>query len=431
MRRTTCFAIATLLALGQAGTAAAAPSTPQPLPLATPQSQGFSPDRLGRLDGFLREAVATGQYRGAVVLIARHGKIVDWRAYGHRDVAKTLPMERDSIFQIFSMTKTMASVAALILMEEGKILLDDPVAKYLPEFATIQVFAGGTADAPQLRAPARPLTVRHLLTHVSGFATGRKDPPEALKLLQRAETWRSPDLRTYAERMARVPLGADPGDRFAYDGVSTDVLSRLIEVVAQVPFDAFLQQRLFAPLGLKDTAFRVPGEQRGRIVEMTSTDAEGRLIRSPNYPGQAAGEMLNSWPSGAGGLYSTAADYVRFCQMLMNGGELEGASILGRKTVELMMSNHLTHLDPPVNEYSDGEGFGLGGYVVLDVARRGRPGSVGQFGWSGAAGTYYTLDRQEELIAILMTQHLPQGLPRDPPKISFKFYNLVYQSLVK
>lgn len=429
MRRTTCLLGSLILALGQAG--AAANSSSQPLPLATPQSQGFSPERLERLQGFVRGVVAEGQYRGAVVLIARNGRIVDWNAYGHRDVAQTLPMQRDSIFRILSMTKTMASVAALMLMEEGALQLEDPVSKYLPEFADVQVFAGGTARAPLLRAPKRPITIRHLLTHLSGFATGSKDPADAVKLVWQAELNRSPDLATYAATLARLPLGADPGDRFAYDGVSTDVLSRLIEVVAQMPFDRFMQQRLFTPLRLDDTGFSVPAEKRGRIVEMTTTDADGRLTRVPGIAGWMAGESVNAYPSGAGGLYSTAADYVRFCQMLMNGGELDGVSILGRKTVELMMQNHLTHLNPPVNEYSDAEGFGLGGYVVLDVARRGRPGSVGQFGWSGAAGTYYTLDRQERLIAILMTQHLPEGLPRDPPKISFKFYNLVYQSLVK
>lgn len=431
MRLMTCLLGTLALALGQAGTAAADSSTPPPLPLATPQSQGISTQRLERLGQFVRRAIDAQEYRGAVLLIARRGHIVDWRAYGHRDVAQTLPMERDAIFRIYSMTKTMASVAALMLMEEGALTLEDPVGKYLPEFANAQVFAGGTAEAPQLRAAKRPITIRHLLTHISGFATGSKDPGEAVRLLRLAELHRSPDLKTFSEKLARQPLGADPGDRFSYDGVSTEVLSRLIEVVAQMPFDVFMQQRLFVPLGLKDTGFSVPAQERGRIVEMTSTDADGRLIASPAYAGRTPGEMLNAYPSGAGGLYSTASDYVRFCQMLMNGGELDGVSVLGRKTVELMMLNHLTHVDPPVNEYSEAEGFGLGGYVVLDVARRGRPGSVGQFGWAGAASTYYTIDRQEQLIAILMMQHLPQGLPRDPPKISFKFYNLVYQSLVK
>jgi len=430
MQRLTCL-LMIALAVGEAGAATTNPPMSSPLPAAAPQSQGFSPQRLERLHAFMRGVVDTQQYRGAVVLIARNGRIVDWSTYGHRDVAATSAMPRDAIFQIFSMTKTLTSVAALMLMEEGALNLEDPVSRYLPEFAGLQVFVGGTVEAPQLRAPVRPLTIRHLLTHTSGFATGAKDPEQAQQLLRAIEPSRSPDLKTYAEKVARAPLGADPGSRFAYDGVSTEVLSRLIEVVSGVPFETFLQKRLIEPLKLKDTGFSVPSAHRARVVEMSATDASGRLIRAPKYPGGSPGERLNAYASGAGGLYSTAGDYLRFCQMLMNGGELDGVSILGRKTEDLMMSNHLTQLDPPVNEFSDGEGFGLGGYVVLDVARRGRPGSVGQFGWSGAGGTYYTLDRQEQLIALLMTQHQPQGLPSDPPKISFRFYNLVYQSLVR
>ena len=173
---------------------------------------------------------------------------------------------------------------------------------------------------------------------------------------------------------------------------------------------------------MQDTGFVVPVGKRARVAEMTSTDAEGKLVSSPVTP--------KRFPSGAGGLYSTAADYARFCQMLLDGGTLEGATILGRKTVDLMMLNHLTHVDPPVYQPGGAEGFGLGGYVVLDPAARGRPGSAGQFGWLGSASTYFTIDRQERLTAILMMQHVPQRLPRDPPKISGPFYTLVYQALL-
>jgi CubicO group peptidase (beta-lactamase class C family) len=166
----------------------------------------------------------------------------------------------------------------------------------------------------------------------------------------------------------------------------------------------------------------VPADKQSRVPAMTSTDAEGKLIAIPPY--------IKRFPSGAGGLYSTAGDYARFCQMLLNGGSLDGAPILGRKAVDLMMMNHLTHLDPPVYQSGGAEGFGLGGYVVLDVAKRGRPGSVGQFGWLGAASTYFTVDREERLIAILMMQHMPERRPRDPPRIGGQFYTLVYQALV-
>lgn len=401
------------------------------LPVSIPAAEGFSEDRLERLGEFMRSVTESGDYLGAVTLISRNGKIVDWRTYGYRDFAKKMPMSKDAIFRIYSMTKTVASVAVLILMEEGKLTLEDTVAKYMPEFANMHVFAGGTASAPELRPAIRPITIRHLLTHTSGFATSGKKGDEAVKLFNRFDTHRSPTLKAYAEYVARQPLGVDPGERFNYDGVSLEVLSRLVEVVSGMPFDAFLQQRILAPIGMTDTGFSVPAEKRTRIVDMTSTDAAGNLILSPAKTAASAGKMMNPYPSGAGGLYSTAPDYARFCQMLLNGGSLDGVSILGRKTVDLMMMNHLTQLDPPVTSFSNAEGFGLGGSVVLDVARRGRPGSVGQFGWSGAGSTYYTIDRGENLIAMLLMQHLPQDLPKDPPKISVKFYNLVYQSLVK
>lgn len=412
-----------------AGTAAMA-SANAPLPLSPPSELGFSAARLERVNGLMQAAIAAGDYLGAVTLISRDGRIVDWRAHGHRDLAKSSSMSRDSIFRIYSMTKTVTSVAVLILMEEGKLALDDPVARFIPEFADIQVFAGGTAEAPQLRSPRRPITVRHLMTHTAGFATGGGKDDEAAKLFKQFDLQRSPSLEAYTDYVAQQALAADPGERFSYDGVSLEVLSRLVEVVSGISFDAFLRQRILTPLGMKDTGFSVPQAQRQRVADMVTTSASGQLVLSATSDALHPGEMLRAYPSGAGGLYSSAGDFLRFCQMLLNGGSLEGVSILGRKTVELMMSNHLTQLDPPVNSFSRAEGFGLGGYVVLDVARRGRPGSVGQFGWSGAGSTYFTIDRQEKLIAMLLMQHLPQGLPRDPPKISSRFYNAVYQALV-
>lgn len=401
------------------------------LPLAEPASEGFSPERLQRLTHFLDEATREGGYVGAVSLVARHGRIVEWKAYGHRDLARTEALGKDAIFRIHSMTKTIASVAAMILMEEGKLAIDDPVAMYLPEFDKIQVFAGGTADAPELRAPARKLTLHHLLTHTAGFATASSDG-EAYKLLDRGNFHASSNLKEFAERVSRVPLAVDPGTRFKYDGVQIEVLSRVIEVASGMPFDAFLKQRIFDPLHMVDTSFSVPAAKRSRIADITTMSNDGKLVIADSRSARHSGEPLNEYMSGAGGLYSTAPDYFRFCQMLMNGGELDGASILGRKTVNFMMQNHLSKmLDPPVTEFSDAEGFGIGGSVLLDVARRGRLGSQGQFGWSGSASTYYTIDRQEGVIAMLLMQHLPREDTRDLPRISTKFYDLVYQALTR
>lgn len=337
-------------------------------------------------------SVTAKDYLGAVTLVAREGRTIEHQAYGWRDVAKTSRMERDAIFRIYSMTKSVTSVAVLILVEEGKLLLDDPIARYLPDFERVQVFAGGTADAPVLRAPARAITIRHLLAHTAGLAAGSDVPAELVELTRGTDLEQSPDLATFVARLSRWPLASDPGERFRYDGVNTEVLSRLIEVVGGEPFDRFLQRRILGPLHLSDTSFAVPMQQRHRIADLCTTDRNGRLVLSPEKTARHPGEPLRPYPSGAGGLYSTAADYARFAQMLLNGGELDGVSILSAKMLE-------------------------------------HPDWEGQFGWSGAASTYYTVDRSDRLIAILMMQHLPQGLPRDPQKISGKFYNRVHQAL--
>jgi CubicO group peptidase (beta-lactamase class C family) len=402
-----------------------------PLPYMPPASQGISPDRLHRVDAFVEQAIQRNDYLGAVVLVVRNGKVVDYNAYGHRDLARSEPLQRDAIFRIRSMTKTITAAAILILMEEGKLLLDDPVSKYIPEFAETRVFAGGSAEVPETRAPQRPITIRQLLTHTPGFASYGDRSLPVNRIFDAAGLDSSPDLDTYVKRLAKLPLAHEPGDEFHYDGTATVVAGRIVEVLSGLRLDAFLHKRLFRPLQMPDTCFVVPPSKRARVVDMTTTDAGGRL--SATAPGTVVGpgERQGSYISGAGGLYSTAGDYARFAQMLLNGGQLDGVQILGRKSVEMMMSNHLTHLSPPVHEYSPAEGFGLGGAVVLDVARRGRLGSVGQFGWSGSASTYYTIDPREKLVALLMMQHLPQGLPNDPPKLNVKFFNLVYQSLIK
>jgi CubicO group peptidase (beta-lactamase class C family) len=381
------------------------------------QPQELSPARLEPATRLVQSAVDQKQYAGAVILVSSHGRIVLLQGVGYRT---------DAIFQIYSMTKPITSVAALLLMEEGRLSLDDPVSRFLPEFARMQVQEGSARSRPA----ARPITIKHLLTHTAGFAAGEKLSGPAVDRLIQARLDEVTTLAAYAAGLAALPLANDPGVRFSYDGVNTEVLSRVIEVVGGMPFDRFVRERVLVPLRMVDTGFSVPPDQRARIVEMTSTDESGRLVAASGGP-IPRGEMRKRYPSGAGGLYSTAGDYARFCQMLLNAGELDGIRILGRKTVELMMSNHLTQLSPPMNEFNDGEGFGLGGYVVLDPARRGQPGSVGQFGWSGAAATWFTIDPKEQLIAILMMQHLPRGLPHDPPRLGKPFNDLVYQALEK
>jgi CubicO group peptidase (beta-lactamase class C family) len=401
-----------------------------PLPVSHAEAQGVSSARLQRLHDYMRRATGDDGYLGGVMLVARNGRIVDWQAYGHRDFARSEPMRRDAIFRIYSMTKTVTSVAVMMLVEEGKLTLEDPLSRYLPGFQTPQVMTGGTADAPKLRAADKPITLHALLTHTAGYPAGRKGDEPAVKLMERIDPHAASDLRGFAERMSHVPLAADPGTRFGYDGASLELLARVVEVVSGQSFESFLQQRIFDPLAMHDTGFSVPPAQRARVVDITTTGSDGRLRIADGPSASHPGAPLNAYASGAGGLYSTAGDYARFAQMLLDGGALDGRELLGRKTVELMLRNHLTMLDPPVTQFSDAEGFGIGGYVVIDAAKRGQLGSPGQFGWTGAASTYYSIDPHEHLLAILMLQHLPRDDGgKDLPRISRNFYDLVYQAL--
>ncbi|MEP7187117.1 MAG: serine hydrolase, partial [Rhodanobacter sp.] len=266
--------------------------------------------------------------------------------------------------------------------------------------------------------------------HTAGYPAGLKGDEQAVKLMERIDPHGARDLRDFAARMSRVPLAADPGTRFGYDGASLELMARVVEVVSGQPFRQFLQQRIFDPLQMHDTSFSVPTAQRDRVVDITRMGDDGRLTLDNGPSAVHPGAALNAYDSGAGGLYSTAGDYARFAQMLLDGGSLDGHQLLSRKAVELMMRNHLTMLDPPVDQFSQAEGFGIGGYVVIDAARRGELGSDGQYGWSGAASTYYTIDPKEHLVAILMLQHLPRDdAARDLPHISRNFYDLVYQTL--
>ena len=401
------------------------------LPEARAESQGISSARLQRLHDYMDKATGADGYLGGVTLLARNGRIVDWQAYGHRDLARREPIRKDAIFRIYSMTKTVTSVAVMMLMEEGKLSLEDPLLRYLPGFGTPQVLVGGSIDAPQLRPADKPITLHALLTHTAGYPAGRKGDELAVQLMERIDPHGASDLRGFAERMSQVPLAADPGTRFGYDGASLELLARVVEVVSGQSFERFLQQRIFGPLQMRDTGFRVPATQRSRVVDLTRMNTAGKLELADTASAMHPGEPLNAYTSGAGGLYSTAGDYARFAQMLLDHGTLDGHAVLGRKTVELMLRNHLTMLDQPVTQFSDAEGFGIGGYVVIDPAKRGQLGSPGQFGWTGAASTYYSIDPHEHLLAILMLQHLPrEDGSKDLPRISRNFYDLVYQALL-
>lgn len=375
-------------------------------------------ERVEALRAFLEAQTVPGRYTGAVSLIAVDGRIVERRAYGAADLARTKPMHPDAIFRIYSMTKPITSVAALMLAEQGKLDLDDPVSRFLPEFADLQCRCAVEHPRP---------TLRHLLTHTAGFAT-HPENADAAERLRAAAPDGAATLAEYAHRVAQAPLAEAPGTHFHYDGVNTQVLARVIEVASGQSLEAFLRERIFVPLRMRDTGFEVPVATRTRVVDLT-TVRDGALALADTASAREPGSRLSRYDNGAGGLYSTLDDYYRFAQMLANGGELEGVRLLSARSVDEMMSDQLPRLSPSLEGAGRGEGFGLGGYVVTDVALRGRLGSIGQFGWSGSASTYFTVDRSRKLVAILMAQHLPGDDPSELPRLSVPFFNHVYQTL--
>ena len=399
---------------------AAALLASQPLPLSTPDKEGLSAERLERLHQRFEEMVRDGKKAGAITMIVRNGRIADWRAYGYRDLAQKLPMEKDTICRIWSMTKVITSAAAMMLVEEGKLTLADPVAKYVPEFKGIKVLTGGTADHPELADAARPVTVKHLLTHTSGLTYGWGDHPVA-ELYRRKKIFENASLKEFAAKAASLPLVAQPGEKFNY-GINTDVLGYVVEAASGMPFDRFVQTRILTPLRMTDTSFEVPKEKQGRVAK-TYTVRDGKLVENP--PDELVGRIPTGVPYGGMGLYSTIGDYARFGQMLLNGGQLDGARLLGRKTVELMTVNHLNDLAVPNIGANGAYGFGLGGSVRTDLARGNIPGSLGQFGWDGAAMTHFRMDPKERTVALVFFQHMPF----DVPTLEL-FSTLFYQAIV-
>jgi CubicO group peptidase (beta-lactamase class C family) len=381
----------------------APPPTPANIP-ASPMVGGFDPARLQVLHETTKRFVDEGKHAGIITLLMHDGRIADFQAYGLRDVEKKLPMERDTICRVYSMSKIITSAATLIVLEEGKFNLDDPVANYLPELKDMKVWAGGTADNPKLVPLKRPITIKHVMTHTSGlvydFSAG---DAEIAKVWQKADIWNGPGLSGFITKLSKLPLKHQPGDAWTY-GVNQDVLGALIEKVSGKPFGVFLQERMFGPLGMVDTAFDVPPEKMNRLAKTYKLE-NGKFVEDK--------PIVETWPeqgrgieAGGAGIFSTAADFGRFAQMLCNGGTLDGRRILGRKTVELLTANHMTGL--PNNQAAGRDrGFGLGVEVVTDPGRLSIPSTVGQFGWYGAATTYCQIDPKERVVAIAFVQHFP------------------------
>ncbi len=374
------------------------------LPATSSKAAGFDPDRLEVLHATTRRFVDEGKHAGVITLLARDGRIVDFQTYGYRDLEKQLPMERDTICRVYSMSKIITCAATLMLFEEGRFNLDDPVAKYLPELKDMKVWAGGTMEEPKLEALKRPITVKHLLTHTSGLIYDFSGNDELTKLWGSANLWSGPGLTNFIAKLARLPLKHQPGDAYTY-GVNQDVLGALIERVSGRRFGAFLEERIFGPLGMKDTGFDVPESKMNRLAKTYKNGPAREFLEDK--------PIVETWPepgrgieAGGAGIFSTAGDFARFAQMLCNGGALDGKRILGRKTVELMTANHMVTL--PNNQAATRQkGFGLGVEVTTDLGQLSMPSSVGQFGWYGAATTYCQIDPKERIVAIALAQHFP------------------------
>ncbi|HXB72902.1 MAG TPA: serine hydrolase domain-containing protein [Candidatus Acidoferrales bacterium] len=393
------------------------------LPTGAPEQAGFSRDRLNRISTVMQEHVAAGRLAGASGLIARHGKVVFRETWGE--------MKPDTIVRMFSMTKAVTGVAAMMLYEEGKFSLNDPVSKYLPEFARMTVAREGV-DAAGKRTwytvPAdRQITVRDLFRHTSGLDyAGPKDESGEPAYKKIEMTGFAPlvpfDLAEGMRRLASVPLNDQPGTTFRY-GYSIDVLGRLVEVVSGKKLDRFFEERIFGPLGMKDTAFYVPEEKWSRLAALYAPKPGGGIERSSS-PFQESFKKKPALLLGGAGMVGTLEDYARFVMMLLNDGQLEGVRLLGRKTVELMRSDHLGNL-PRIGGVPEGYGFGLTFAVNLGPGKSTSVGSAGEYNWGGAAGTSFWIDPQEHLMGVFLIQVLP---PTSAPA-GDQFKRLAYQAL--
>ena len=371
--------------------------TSPPLPDATPEDVGLSSAGLARLGSVMRGEIERGRVPGAVALVARRGRLAYFESYGRRDPRSPDPMARDSIFRIYSMTKPIVSVAAMMLWEEGRFLLSDPIEKYLPELGRRQVAVVRGAEIELVDAE-RPITIQDLLRHTSGLTYEFRGGGPVHKMYTAERIYsRNQSNADQVTALAKLPLLHQPGTKWEYSR-STDVLGRLIEVLSGLTLGEYLQ-RLFAPLGMVDTAFYVPPQEHGRLAEAFAKDPDTgagvQLINVHDAP---------KFESGGGGLVSTAGDYARFLQMLLNGGRLDGVRFLSRKTLELMTADHLGPITGAPDLLLPGYGFGLGFAVRLQPGIAHVPGSVGQYFWGGLAGTTFWVDPAEALFAIMLIQ---------------------------
>ena len=405
--------------------AACQPASVHDLVPGVPEAVAVSSDRLERLDDAMEQYVADERLAGAVVLVARQSQVVYHKAFGMRDVESEAAMQTDAMFRIASQSKAIVSAGVMALQEQGKLLISDPLASFLPEFSETTVAVENEQGGYDLVPGRRAINLRDLLTHTAGISYGN-GPAEDRWADAGIQGWyfadRDEPVTETVVRMAELPFDAQPGESWVY-GYNTDILGAVIEKASGQPLDEFLRETLLEPLGMNDTHFFVPEGKADRLTTVYSSTEDG-IERAPD-PGHMVGQgHYLKGPrvsfSGGAGFVSTARDYARFLQMMLNGGTLDGHRILSRKSVELMIADHLHGI-----EFRSGQGFGLGFYVIKDVGVRGSPGSVGEFGWGGAYHSTYWVDPAEELVVVYLTQLIPARGIDDHAKIRA----LVYQAL--
>ena len=394
----------------------------------TPEEVGFSAPRLSRIGTVMQRYVEQGKLPGVIAVVQRCGRLVYLERFGVMEVEAAKPMQFDTIFRIYSMTKPIASVALMMLYEEGHFQLSDPVSRFIPEFAGVKVFAGAADDGFRVRELAREITIWHLLTHTAGLTYDFFEDSPVDAMYVEADLHRGDrTLEEMISELVRLPLVFQPGTAWRYS-MATDVLGYLIEVISGMSFDAFLERRILKPLGMTDTEFYVPEKKLDRFAAAYGPTESGG-IELLDAPATSQFSKPPRFLSGGSGLVSTASDYLRFAQMLLDKGELNGTRLLGRKTIELMTTNHLPDELIPIQvppHTLRGCGFGLGFRVVVNAAQTGRLASDGEYGWGGGASTSFFVDPKEQLVGLLLTQLIPSRYY--PIREEFKI--LTYQALV-
>ena len=394
---------------------AAAPA-PMPMPvrdlaMAAPEEVGMDSARLDRLTGAMQGLVDEGRLAGVVTAVARHGKIVHFESAGYRDMEAGAAMTNDALFRIYSMTKPITGVALMMLYEEGKFRLSDPVERYIPELSDLQVAAGTDDNGEMITEPAtHPMTIRELMAHTGGLTYGIFSASGVDAMYVEADLLNNDNtLKEMVTRLGAIPLRQQPGTTWHYS-VAVDVQGYLVEVLSGMAFDDFLDERLFGPLGMDDTDFYVPAEKVDRFAQIYTYDPEGNLAPSEMFGGLNGYFEDPAFKSGGGGLVSSTMDYLKFTQMLANGGEFNGERILAPLTIELMRRNQLPRGLPDNILGAPGTVFGLDFAVITDPVEA-ESFSVGEYYWGGAAGTWFWLDPVEDLIMVGMIQQWGQGLP--------------------